>query len=159
MPTGWRFAAILAGLVLLAGAVSSAANPEAPKPGSTGLSLEGPLSRDVFRALVREEFSVLLSNQAATLVLVRVDDVPPSADGRQFVVIFEGSPDLKLGEGLYRLTHARAGTTDLYLRPTPSAGGHSYYEAPFSLLPPNVEIPAPARSLKRYERPLYEPRR
>ena len=155
MLTRRRFTCTLAGLVLLGGAGSAGANPADPKAGS----LEGPLSRDVFRGLVREEFSVLLANSAATLVLVRVDDDPRSPDGRQFVVVFEGSADLKLGEGTYRVTHATAGTTDLYLRPRPPASGHSYYEAPFNLLPPNVEIPAPARSLKRYERPLYEPPR
>lgn len=139
--------------------MSAGANADGPKTGPDRVTLEGPLSRDVFRALVREEFSVLLTNRAATLVLVRVDDVGAAPDGRQFVVVFEGGPDLRLGEGTYRVTHATAGTTDLYLRPKAPANGHTYYEAPFSLLPPGVEAPVPARSLKRYERPLYEPPR
>jgi hypothetical protein len=159
MLTRRRLTWMLAALVVVGAGGLVGANPAITKAGSEAVSLEGPLTRDVFRALEREEFSVLLTNRPATLVLVRVDDVGASPDGREFVVVFEGAPDLRLGEGTYRVTHASAGTTDLYLRPTRVANGHSYYEAPFSLVPAGVQGSAPVRELKRYERPLYEPPR
>ena len=154
-----RFTSTLTGFVLLGLSRSTGANPADSKVASDGVSLEGPLSRDVFRALVREEFSVLLANRTATLVLLRVDD-GARPDDRQFSVVFQGSLDLKLAEGTYRVTHATAGTTLLYLRPKGHDDRYSYYEAPFNLVPENAGVsPPPGRQLRRFERPLYEPRR
>lgn len=157
MLTRRRFACTLAGLVWVAAAGSSGAAPGDPKAADR-VSLEGALSRDVFRALVHEEFSVMVANRAAaTLILVRVDDDPKRPDGGQFTVTFRAAPDLVLGAGTYRITHATAGTTDLYLRPVASNDRDTYYEAAFSLVPPNAATPPPVRQLRRFERPLYEP--
>lgn len=150
----------LMGLAMLGSGRSTRANAADPNVTTNGVSLEGPLSRDVFRALVRQEFSVLLVNRPATLVLLRVDDDAARPDGRQFIVVFQGSPDLKLAEGTYRVSHVTAGTTLLYLRPKGRDDRYSYYEAPFNLLPENADgtAPPPARPLRRFEQPLYTPR-
>jgi uncharacterized protein DUF6916 len=150
-----RFGFILAGLVVLRARRSSAQASRGSK-GAGSVSLEGPLSQDVFRALVGEEFSLLV-NRPAALTLTRVDDDPKRPDGGQFTVTFRGAPDLVLGEGTYRVTHATAGTTELHLRPRASKDQYTYYEAAFNLLPPNAAAPAPVREMRRFERPLYEP--
>jgi hypothetical protein len=151
-----QFARVLSGVLVLGWAGGTAAHAADGRPAA---SLEGPLTLEVFRALVGEEFSVLLSNRAATLVLVRVDDAGRPNSG-QFVAVFEGGRDLALGDGTYRVTHATAGTTMLYLRPGGSHDGHSLYEAPFNVLPDNASVPnsAPVRQMRRFEQPLYTPR-
>jgi hypothetical protein len=160
MLTRRRFTYTLMGLVMLGSSRSTGADPANPSAASDGVSLEGPLSRDVFRKLVRQEFSVLLANRPATLVLLRVEDDPARPGGNQFIVVFQGSPDLKLTEGTYRITHVTAGTTLLYLRPQGRDDRYSYYEAPFNLLPENAGAmpPPPIRAPRRFEQPLYTPR-
>ena len=139
---------MLMGLVVLASTRSTGANPGDQNVTSAGVSLEGPLSRDVFRALVGEKFSLLLDNRAATLVLLKVEDAA-RPDDHQFV------------SGTYRVAHAIAGTTLIYLRPRGRDDRYNYYEAPFNLLPENAPVtgPPPVRQPRRFERPLYEPRR
>ena len=160
MFTRRRFTYTVIGLVLLGPGRSARANA-ADSNVTSGVSLEGPLSRDVFRALVRQEFSLLLTNRPATLVLLRVDDDAARPDSGQFIVVFQGAPDLVLKDGTYRVTHATAGTTLLYLRPRGRDDRYSYYEAPFNLLPENAGVttaPPPVREPRRFERPLYTPR-
>ena len=159
MFTRRRFTYTLMGLVMLGSSRLTGPNPADPNVTADGVSLEGLLSRDVFRVHIREEFSLLLANRAATLALLRVDDGARPGD-RQFSVVFQGSLDLKLAEGTYRVTHATAGTTLLYLRPKGHDDRYSYYEAPFNLVPENAGVSPPqGRQLRRFERPLYEPRR
>ena len=158
MLTRRRFTYALMSLVATASR-SIGANAADPKATSHSVSLEGALSRDVFRALVGQEFSLLLANRAATLVLLRIDDDAARPDGSQFSVVFQGPPDLNVLEGTYGVTHVTAGTTLLYLRPKGRDGRSSYYEAPFNLLPDSAPATAPTRQPRRFERPLYEPRR
>ena len=160
MLTRRRFACTLMGFVILGSARSTLAIAADPTVSSGGVSLEGPLSRDVFRALVREEFSLLLVNRPATLVLLRVDDDAARPGSGQFLVVFQGSRHLQLAEGTYRVTHATAGTTLLYLRPNGRDDRQSYYEATFNVLPENAPVmePPPARERLRFQRPLYTPR-
>ena len=157
MLTRRRFTHALLGLVA-AVSRSTGVNAADPKAVANGVSLEGAPSQEVFRALVGQEFSLLLANRAATLVLLRVEDAARS-DGSQFSVVFQGPPDLSVLEGTYGVTHVTAGTTLLYLRPKGRDGRYSYYEAPFNVLPDSVPVTAPTRQPRRWERPLYEPRR
>lgn len=158
MLTRRQFTGALLGFVLLGSdRPAGAADVDA---GSTAASLEGPLSQAVFRALVKEPFSILLANRPpATLVLLRIDEAVKS-DSSQFTVVFQGPADLRLLAGTYRVTHVTAGTMDLYLRPRAGEGVYSYYEAPFNLVPQSAPVtePPPERSLRRFERPLYSPR-
>lgn len=160
MLTRRRFTLTLMGLGLVGSdrPTGAAAADTTATPGA--VSLEGPLSRAVFGALVQESFSVLLANRApGVLVLLRVDDVA-RPDRNQFTVVFQGPADLRLSAGTYRVTHATAGTIHLYLRPVAGEGPSSYYEAPFNLVPETAPVmePPPERSLRRFERPLYSPR-
>jgi hypothetical protein len=159
MLTRRRFTYTLMGLAMLASGRSTRANAADPN-ALNGVSLEGPLSRDVFRALVLQEFSLLLTNRPATLVLLSVHDDAARPDSGQFIVVFQGPPDLVLQDGTYRVTHATAGTTLLYLRPKKRDDRFSYFEAPFNVLPENANVPGPppGRSLRRFEQPLYTPR-
>ena len=152
MLTRRRFTRTVLGLITLASGRPSGANPAG--------GLEGPLTRDTFRALEGQEVSLLLPNRPATPLLLRVEDAA-RADGSQFTVVFQGSPELKLAEGTYRITHATAGTTDVYLRPKGRDDRYSYFEAPFNVPPDKAGVidTAPGRQLRRFERPLYEPQR
>ena len=159
MLTRRRFTFTLMGLALLGSGRSTRANAADPNVTANGVSLEGPLSRDVFRALVGQEFSLLLTNRPAALVLLSVDDDAARPDSGQFILVFQGPPDLVLTDGTYRITHATAGTTLLYLRPKKREGRFSYFEAPFNVLPENANVPPPpGRALRRFEQPLYTPR-
>jgi uncharacterized protein DUF6916 len=159
MLTRRRFTYTLMGLALLGSGRSTRANAADSNVTTNGVSLEGPLSRGVFRALVGQEFSLLLTNRPATLVLRSVDDDPARPDSGQFVVVFQGAPDLVLKDGTYRVTHATAGTTLLYLRPKKGDDRFSYFEAPFNMLPENANVPPPpGRPVRRFEQPLYTPR-
>lgn len=159
MLTRRQFTYTLMGLAMLGSGRSTRANAADPNVTANGVSLEGPLSRGVFRALVGQEFSLLLTHRPATLVLLRVDDDAARLDGGQFVVVFQGAPDLVLKDDTYRVTHATAGTTLLYLRPKKTDDRFSYFEAPFNVLPENANVPPPpARQLRRFEQPLYTPR-
>lgn len=151
---------ILMGLAIFGAVRSTDATPADPKGASGAVSLEEPVTRDVFRALVREPFSLLLDNRAATLILLRVDDHVADPGIIQFTVVFQGPGDLRLSDGTYRVTHATAGTTMLYLRPKGRDDRYTYYEAPFSLLSENALVtePPPVRDLRRFEQPLYTPR-
>jgi uncharacterized protein DUF6916 len=161
MLTRRRFTYTLMGLVTITPRRSGAASPADPNVAAPGVSLEGPLNREVFRALVREEFSLLLANRpATTLRLLRVEDDAARPGGGQFMVVFQGAPELNLAEGSYRVAHATAGTALLYLRPRGRDDRYSYYEAPFNLLPENAPVTAPpVRERRRLERPLYTPGR
>ena len=162
MLTRRRFTYTLMGLALLGSGRSTRASAADANVTAKGVSLEGPLSRDVFRALVGQEFSLLLTNRPATLVLLRVDDDSARPDSGQFIVVFRGASDLKVVnvlEGTYRITHATAGTTELYLRPKGGDDRYVYFEAPFNVPPDNAGSPPPVRQPRRFERPLYEPRR
>jgi hypothetical protein len=154
------FASALVGVILLLASKGSAiAAPADAKPAAPEGALEGRLSRTVFRALEGQDFSLLVTNRPpTTLRLLRVDDAG-RGDGSQFSVVFQGPADLVMLEGTYRVTHATAGTMDVYLRPKGRDQRFSYYEAPFNVLPENVEkaSPPPVREPRKYERPLYEP--
>jgi len=134
MLTRRQFAYTLTGLIVLGSSRSTGAIAADPRVTSGGVSLNGPLSRDVFRALVREPFSVSLDNRAAKLLLLRVDDDAAHPNSEQFTLGFQGPRDLSLLDGTYRVTHVTAGTTLLYLQPTVRDARYSYYEAPFNLL-------------------------
>ncbi|HMH52907.1 MAG TPA: hypothetical protein VK548_21900 [Candidatus Acidoferrum sp.] len=161
MLTRRRFTYTLMGLAMLRSGRSTCANAADSNVSANGVSLEGPLTRDVFLALVGQEFSLLLTNRPAILVLLRVDD-GGRPDGSQFTVVFRGASDLKVVnvlEGTYRITHSTAGTTELYLRPKGGDDRYVYFEAPFNVTPDNAGIPPPVREPRRFERPLYEPER
>jgi uncharacterized protein DUF6916 len=154
-----RFTSMAVALVTLAPPRSWGTSAADPKVTPDRGSLEGPLSRDVLRALVGQELSLLLPNRPATLVLLRVEDAA-RPDGGQFSVVFQGAPDLELLDGTYRVTHMTAGTTDLHLRPKGRDDRFTYYEAAFNLLPENaVTGPPPIRQRRKLEQPLYTPGR
>ena len=105
-------------------------------------SLEGPLSREVFLALLKEPFSLLLNNRAAGLFLLRVDDDGPHPDSDQFTLVFLGRRDLVLLDGVYRISHVTAGTTDVFLQPSGHDDRYNYYQASFNLLRERPGAPA-----------------
>ena len=120
-----------------------------PKVTPAGVSLEGSLSRDVFRSLVREEFSLLLDNRAASLFLLRVEDDVTRPGGEQFTVVFQGPRELVLRDGVYRLAHVTAGTTDVFLQPAGHDDRYNYYKASFNLPRERVPLAPPTRDRGR----------
>ena len=116
---------------------------------SADVSLDGPLSRDVFLALVKEPFSLLLDNREAGLFLLKVDDDGLNPDSDQFTVVFLGSRELVLLDGVYRISHITAGTTDVFLQPAGHDDRYNYYKASFNLLRERAGVPvAPPERLR-----------
>ena len=113
----------------------------APAAAAGGVSLQGPLTRGVFLALLKERFSLLLDNRAAELFLLRVDDDAAHSGSDQFTVVFQGPRDLALLDGVYRITHSTAGTTEVFLQPAGHDDRSTYYKAPFNLLRPRARVP------------------
>ena len=119
---------------------------------AAGVSLEGPLTRDVFAALVRDTFSLLLDNRTAGLILLKLEDDDIYPDREQFTVVFQAPRELILLDGTYLISHIAAGTTQVFLQPA----GHDdryyyYYKAPFNLLRKGagVQVPPPQRDRAR----------
>jgi hypothetical protein len=110
---------------------------------AAGASLEGPLSREVFLALLKEPFSLLLDNRAAGLFLLRVDADAAHPETDQFTVVFTGPRDLVLRDGTYRISHVTAGTTDVFLQPAGHDNRYNYYKASFNLLRQGAGVQAP----------------
>jgi hypothetical protein len=147
MLTRRRFTYTLMGLIALESGRWTAATEAA----AAGVSLEGPLSRETFLALLKDPFSLLLDNRAAELVLVRVEDDDARAESEQFTLLFEGPPGLALLDGTYRIAHRTAGTTDVFLQPAGHDDRHNYYKAVFNLLRerPGGPVPGPERDRGR----------
>ena len=125
-----RFTYTLMGLIAFAAGRGTAATAAT----AARVSLEGPLTREVFLALLKEPFSLLLDNRPAGLFLLRIDDnnVNPGSD--QFTVVFQAPRELVLLDGTYRISHVTAGTTLVFLQPAGHDHRSSYYRAPFNVL-------------------------
>ena len=151
MLTRRRFAHGLMGLVALAsnrftGRIAAADDSKVP---SVGVSLEGSPSRDTFRSLVREEFSLLLDNRAASLFLLRVEDDVTRSGDEQFTVVFQGPRELVLRDGVYRIAHVTAGTTEVFLQPAGHDDRYNFYKALFNLPRERVPLAPPTRDRGR----------
>ena len=133
-----RFVYILMSLIAFGSGRWTAATAAA----LAGVSLEGPLTREVFLALVLEPFSLLLDNRAAGLFLLRVDADVAYPDSDQFTVVFQGPRELVLLDGVYGIAHITAGATDLFLQPAGHDDRYTYYKAPFNLLRNRAGVPA-----------------
>ena len=99
-----------------------------------GVSLEGPLTREVFLALLKEPFSLWLDHRAADLVLLRIDDDGDRPASEQFTVVFQTPRELPLLDGTYRISHVTAGTTQVFLQPAGHDDRSGYRKASFNLL-------------------------
>lgn len=136
-----RFAYTLMGFVAFGSGPWSFATAAAQAWGS----LEGPLSRGVFLALEREPFSLLLDNREAGLFLLKVDDLESGPESDQFTLVFQAPRELMLLDGVYRISHITAGTTEVFLQPAGNDRRYNYYHAYFNLLHPGVQAAPPER--------------
>lgn len=136
-----RFTYTLVGII----AFGSGQWTSATAAGPARVSLEGPLSREVFRALEREPFSLLLANRVEGLFLLSVDDDDGDPGSDQFTLRFQGPRELILLDGVYRITHITAGTTEVFLQPSGRDQRYSYYHASFNLLHTGVPLAPPER--------------
>lgn len=125
-----RFVYTLAGLI----AFGSDRWTAATAATAGGVSLEGPLTREVFLALLKEPFSLLLDRRAAELFLLRIDDDDDRPGSEQFTVVFQAPRELLLLDGTYRISHVTAGTTYVFLQPAGHDDRSSYCKASFNLL-------------------------
>ena len=125
-----RFVYTLAGFMALGSGRWTAATAAT----TGGVSLEGPLTREVFLALLKEPFSLWLDHRAARLVLLRTDDDSDRPGSEQFTVVFQAPRELRLLDGTYRISHVTAGTTDVFLQPAGHDDRSSYCKASFNLL-------------------------
>ena len=125
-----RFVYTLASLI----AVGSGRWTAATVATAGGVSLEGPLTREVFLALLKEPFSLLLDNRAAELFLLRIDDNDARGGSEQFTVVFQAPRELIVSDRTYLISHCTAGTTHVFLQPAGHDDRSSYYKAAFNLL-------------------------
>jgi uncharacterized protein DUF6916 len=125
-----RFVYTLAGLV----AFGSGRWTAATAATAGGVSLEGPLTREVFLALLKEPFSLLLDNRTEELFLLRIDDHDARRGSEQFTVVFQAPRELIVLEGTYRIAHVTAGTTHVFLQPAGHDDRSTYCQASFNLL-------------------------
>jgi uncharacterized protein DUF6916 len=125
-----RFVYTLAGLITFGSGRWTAATAAT----AGGVSLEGPLTREVFLALLKEPFSLLLDHGAADLVLLRIDEDEANENSDQFTVVFQAPRELLLLDGTYRISHVTAGTTHVFLQPAGHDDRSSYCKASFNLL-------------------------
>jgi uncharacterized protein DUF6916 len=125
-----RFVYSLAGLVALGSGWWTAATAAT----AGGVSLEGPLTRAVFLALLKDPFSLLLDHGAAELVLLRIDDHDARPDSEQFTVVFQAPREPIVLDGTYLISHRTAGTTPVFLQPAGHDDRSNYYQAAFNLL-------------------------
>jgi hypothetical protein len=141
-----RFTYTLMGLIAFGSGRWSASAATA-----AGVSLEGPLTREVFLALLKEPFSLLLDHRAAGLFLLRIDDNDAHPDGEQFTVVFQAPRQLIVLDGAYLISHLTAGTTLVFLQPAGHDDRYNYYKAPFNLgrERAGVQVPRPQRDRGR----------
>jgi hypothetical protein len=125
-----RFVYTLAGLM----AFGSGRWTAATAATAGGVSLEGPLTREVFLALLKEPFSLLLDNRAAELFLLRIDDDGARTGSEQFTVVFQAPREPIVLDGTYLISHRTAGTTPVFLQPAGHDDRSNYYQAAFNLL-------------------------
>jgi hypothetical protein len=125
-----RFVYTLAGVI----AFGSGRWTAATAATAGGVSLEGPLTREMFLALLKEPFSLWLDQHAADLVLLRIDDDSDHPGSDQFTVVFQAPRELLLLDGTYRISHVTAGTTDVFLQPAGHDDRSNYCKASFNLL-------------------------
>lgn len=109
------------------------------------LSLEGSdaitqrsISRDSFRRWLGMEFRVFGDDgrYADKMRLLAIEDGPCCTRLEQFSVIFEGTFEEALPEGLWRLTNGKDAAMDLALAPI-ATGAQPRYRATFNLLLPS----------------------
>src|SRR5262245_2783570 len=86
-------------------------------PRKRSVSLEGPLSRSVFKALQGDKFMVASGDDTVSIHLIRIDEGPQSTETDQFTLVFLGPHDPVLPDGPHQVTHPTAGTTTLFLQP------------------------------------------
>ena len=97
----------------------------------------GQLWLETFAAHVGERFMLETptGEGTATLELVEAEALPaqpgmPRAE--PFVLLFRGSGDTRLGQGMVRVSHPRTGPIDLFVVPVLGHGEGAYYEAVFN---------------------------
>ena len=125
-----RFVYTLASLIALGSGRWTAATAAT----AGGASLEGPLTREVFLALLKEPFSLLLDNRTEELFLLRIDDNDARGGSEQFTLVFQASREPIVLDGTYRVSHVTAGTTPVFLQPAGHDDRSNYYQASFNLL-------------------------
>lgn len=140
-----QFAYTLMGVIAFGSGQWTAAIAARP----AGVSLEGPLTREVFLALEKEPFSLLLDNRVAGIFLLSVEDNEGGPDSDQFTLVFQGPRELVLLDGVYRITHVTAGTTDVFLQPAWHDRRYNYYHASFNLLRTGAPVAYPERTRGR----------
>jgi hypothetical protein len=128
------FVNALVGLGFLAFARRAGAAPLPLPRTPRRVRIDGRLSRAVFAALEDEPFRVSLSGRVVVLTLTEIVDGPIASESEQFTVVFRGSRDLVLPEGLYTVRHVTAGSARLFLQPAPDDDHFSYCQASFNLM-------------------------
>jgi hypothetical protein len=68
------------------------------------------------------------------LELIKVEEFASPPGQEQFSLLFRGTPDVSLSQGMYKMEHEKMGTSDLFLVPIARNQDGFYYEACFNRL-------------------------
>ncbi|MCA9562739.1 MAG: hypothetical protein KC561_04575 [Myxococcales bacterium] len=87
-----------------------------------------------FEAWIDTSWSCQLPDGSTTLLLKRVERLggTQGEGGRPYAVLFEGSPDLPLTQGTYRLENPQNGALFIFLVPLAPSRSAPTYEAVFN---------------------------
>src|SRR5262245_36846137 len=128
-----RFVGTLLGLGVVSwtgGAPAAAPLPRTPRR----VRIDGPLSRNVFAALVGDTFRVTIDRRVVLLTLVEVTEGPVSLGTEQFTLVFRGPRELVIRDGLYVVRHPTAGSARMFLQPGNDDEFDGFCEASFNLM-------------------------
>lgn len=105
---------------------------------STGISLNGPLSYEIFAALLGESFMLSKltgkNRRITRLKLVEANPVFLSPENDQFHLVFQAFKTDVTINGTYRIRHPSAGEMQIFLQPMGSDMPGNYCRADFNLL-------------------------
>ena len=104
----------------------------------SGIRLDGTLSYNTFVSLVGQNFSLLVmankTKRCVRLQLVEVNPVALTPYNDQFNLVFKVFDTKARPNGVYRIQHAKAGSTQLFLQPMDNDITGNYCRAEFNLL-------------------------
>jgi len=103
-----------------------------------GVRIDGALSYSMFASLVGENFTLTMSDRKnkyrVLLQLVAINSVFLSPENDQFYLVFQMVDSKARPNGVYRIQHATAGSTKLFLQPMGGDIPGNYCRANFNLL-------------------------
>jgi hypothetical protein len=87
-----------------------------------------------FAACVNQDFQIVFTDGTLAVKLseARLRDAPEGATRDPFTLTFRGAPELRLPQGIYRMTNAQLGEMEIFLVQIAADKNSSTFEAVFN---------------------------